>query len=196
MIGQTPTLRLWRNFFKLIPYKENFGVGWWEFRICNGFKVVQNKISNVKNRRGQLIFVYCRTWDIPLVPNLEEPNLSLNYDNPHMTTEEAVVTFCLETKGLVINGDPVQLPMTWIPDRAFLEDEKKTCTISLCFRSFGYMDTDALNNQKVLALRASAMRKLLKNGTREIPLPTLEKDPGKSYLNSGQDTKAKLYYGS
>ena len=141
MIKHTPTLTLWRNLFRLTPSKDsNFGPGWWAFRIRTGYKVVLDQQSNVKNWRGQFMFVYCRTWDIPLVPNLGEPNLSLNFDVPPMNRKEAVVALLLETKGLVVNGDAVQLPMNWIPNRAFLEDERKLCTIGLGFRSEGMLE--------------------------------------------------------
>ena len=87
--------------------------------------------SNMKTFRGDFVFIYCFSWDIPLIPNISDPNLSLNYDIPPMTEEEAVFSLCLETEVRMVEGATTVMSCTWTPDKAFLRNERNLCGLGL-----------------------------------------------------------------
>ena len=131
MLEVAPTLRLWRNLFSLAKFKEDFGPGWWTFRVRRGFRVIVDLTSNMKSFRGDFVLIYCRNWDIPLIPNQGDPNLSLNYDIPPMTEDEAVFALCLETEVRMVEGEATVMSQAWTPDKAFLKNERNLCGLGL-----------------------------------------------------------------
>ncbi|KNA25686.1 hypothetical protein SOVF_004310 [Spinacia oleracea] len=136
-LGYFPTLRLWRNLFRLGPVsaKPN-GYGWWSFSVRKGYKVISGLVSNQHTFRGELLYVYNAepdTWDFALVSTLVEPNLHINRQVDQMDDTEALVALYLR---MIVEpcGTVSILPMHWVPGQEELKHEEFMCVVGLNHR--------------------------------------------------------------
>ncbi|KNA25321.1 hypothetical protein SOVF_007610 [Spinacia oleracea] len=139
MMEVSPTLRLWRNLFRLGPVaaKPN-GYGWWSFSVRKGYKVISGLVSNQHTFWGEFVYVYNQepdTWNFALVPTLVEPDLHMNHQVDQMDDIEASVALYLRSRMIIEPCGTVSvLPMYWVPGREELKHEEFMCVVGLNHR--------------------------------------------------------------
>ncbi|KNA25688.1 hypothetical protein SOVF_004330 [Spinacia oleracea] len=182
MMDISPTLRLWRNLFRLGPVSAKLnGYGWWSFSVRKGYNVISRLVSNQHTFRGEFLYVYNAepdAWDFALVPTLVEPNLHMNCQVDQMDDTEALVALYLRSRMIVEPCGTVSiLPMHWVPGREELKHEEFMCAVGLNHRYPKDLarreDPMASHITKAQLLRAQLQAKIASGALKAPPPPAL-----------------------